>query len=166
MATFEKLIDEIIPYPADYSHRNGFSNNHIIDNLSGHEKNEVENALISKLSEHPKDLLIVETLAYLKSTKSIPALKILLENSSNGMEKLIIASSMFEINKDYDLVDIAISAFRQLDNKQDAYYVFNLINAFYHLAKFNNPIIMDIIKEYIDHKEYLVSYNSKRVLGL
>jgi hypothetical protein len=46
MVTIEKLIDEIIPYPADYSHRNGFSNNHIIDNLSADEKIEVENALI------------------------------------------------------------------------------------------------------------------------
>ena len=165
MVTIEKLIDGIIPYPADYSHRNGFSNNHIIDNLSADEKIEVENALINKLSEHPEDLLIVETLAYLKSTKSIPALRKLLENSSYDMEKLIIASSMFEINQDNDMVDIAIGAFRQLDNKKDAYYVYKLTSAFYHLAKFNNPAIVEIIKEYVDHKEYLVSYNAKRALG-
>ena len=58
MPTFEKLIEEIIPYPADYSHRNGFSNYHIIDKLNSPEKLEVEKALIAKLSEHPDDLLI------------------------------------------------------------------------------------------------------------
>ena len=165
MVTIEKLIDEIIPYPADYSHRNGFSNTHIIDKLSADEKIEVENALINKLTEHPDDLLIVETLAYLKSTKSIPALRKLLVNSSYDMEKLIIASSIFEITKDTNLVDIAISAFRQLDNKKDAYYVYKLTGAFYHLAKFNNPAVIEIIREYFDHKEYLVSYNAKRALG-
>lgn len=165
MVTIEKLIDEIIPYPADYSHRNGFSNNHIIDDLSADEKLKVENALINKLSEHPEDLLIVETLAYLKSTKSIPALRNLLENSSNSMQKLTIATSIFEITQDNDMVDIALIAFRQLDNRKDAYYAYKLISAFYYLAKFNNPAIMEIIKEYVDHKEYLVSYNAKRALG-
>jgi hypothetical protein len=81
------------------------------------------------------------------------------------MEKLIIASSMFEINQDNDMVDIAIRAFRQLDNKKDAYYVYKLTSAFYNLAKFNNPAVVEVIKEYVDHKEYLVSYNAKRALG-
>ena len=165
METIEKLIDKIIPYPADYSNRNGFSNNHIIDNLSLDEKLEVENSLINKISEHPEDLLIVETLVYLKSKKAIPALRQLLEKSSNDMEKLIIASSMFEINQDNDMVDIAIGAFRKLDNKKDAYYVYKLTSAFYILAKFNKTSVMDIIKEYFDHTEYLVSYNAKRALG-
>jgi hypothetical protein len=165
MATIKKLIDEIIPYPADYSHRNGFSNDHIIDKLTAKERNEVENALIDKLNKHPEDLLIVETLAYLKSASSIPALRKLLENSSLDMEKLIIASSIFEINHDNSMIDIAIHAFRQLDNKQDSCYVYKLTSAFYHLAKFNTPSVAKIIKEYTDHKEYLVSYNAKRALG-
>jgi len=165
METVEKLIDQIIPYPADYSHRNGFSNEHIIDKLDADEKIEVEKGLIDKLTEHPEDILIVETLAYMKSTRSIPALRNLLANSSYDMEKLIIVSSIFEINHDNDMVDIAISAFRQLDNKKDAYYVYKLTGAFYHLAKFNNPTAVEIIKEYFYHKEYLVSYNAKRALG-
>jgi len=75
METVEKLIDQIIPYPDDYSHRNGFSNEHIIDKLNADEKLEVEKGLIDKITEHPEDLLIVETLAYMKSTRSIPALR-------------------------------------------------------------------------------------------
>lgn len=165
MMTIEKLIDEIIPYPADYSHRNGFSNNHIIDKLNANEKIEVENALINKLSEHPEDLLIIETLAYMKSIKSINAIRKILENSSYDMEILIIASCLFEIYQDNEMIEIAIRSFRQLDNKKDAYYVYKLIGAFYHLSKFNNPVTEEIIKEYVDHKEYLVSYNAKRALG-
>lgn len=62
------------------------------------------------------------------------------------------------------MVDIAISAFRQLDYKKDAYFVYKLTSAFYHLAKFNNPTTVEIIKKYFNHKEYLVSYYAKRVL--
>ena len=59
---------------------------------------------------------------------------------------------MFKINQDNDMLDIAIRAFRQLDNKKDAYYVYKLTSAFYHLAKFNNPAVVGIIKEYVTIK--------------
>ena len=36
-----KMINEIIP-PADYQHRNGFNNTHLIDNLNDNEKRRVE----------------------------------------------------------------------------------------------------------------------------
>jgi ribosome-binding ATPase YchF (GTP1/OBG family) len=101
----QKLIAEIIP-PSDYQHRNGFSNNHLIDRLSEYEKNQVEDALINKLLTNNEDTLIVETLAYMKSKKSLAILNELLEKpsnnlrkiekSSNEMSKIIIASSIFE----------------------------------------------------------------------
>src|SRR5437016_4210223 len=99
-----KLISEIIP-PSDYQHRNGFSNIDLIDKLGVQERLQVEDSLIYKLlfESDPKkgiDPLIIETLGYLKSEKSISILKELLANSGNEMEKLIIATSIYEITSE------------------------------------------------------------------
>ena len=66
MIDLDSLIKKIIPYPDDYSHRNGFNNELIIDNLESYEKESVEVALIDLLDTHPDDTLIIETLACLK----------------------------------------------------------------------------------------------------
>jgi hypothetical protein len=69
----EKLLREIIP-PADYQHRNGFNNIPLIDKLTDDEKLQLENALIRELTvdlDREPDDLIIETLAYLKSQKSL-----------------------------------------------------------------------------------------------
>ncbi|HZL11133.1 MAG TPA: HEAT repeat domain-containing protein [Prolixibacteraceae bacterium] len=164
----EKLIGEIIP-PSDYQHRNGFDNILIIDRLTDNEKKQVENVLIDRLlhkTVEEVDTLIVETLAYLKSEKALPVLKNLLEHCSSEVVKLRIATSIFEINQDNDMVKIAITSFKKLDNNKDSYYVHKLTSAFFYLIKFNKPEVNGLIKEYITHKEYLLSYNAKRALGM
>jgi hypothetical protein len=60
----EKLINEIIP-PDDYQHRNGFSDEHLIDKLNVEERKVIENELIKRL-EKATDMLVVETLGYIK----------------------------------------------------------------------------------------------------
>ena len=122
----EKIIGEIIP-PMDYSHRNGFNNIPIIDKLTNNEKKQVENILVNMLSNQAYkekaykeiDTLIVETLSYLKSLKALPVLKYLLENCFYEIVKLCIATSIFEINHDNDMVDIAVTSFKKIDNNQD-----------------------------------------------
>ena len=160
----ETLINRIIP-PADYQHRNGFSNTDIIDKLSEQEKKLMEDALINMLMTKNDDTLIIETLAYLKSVKSLPFLYEFLKNNSDTMSKIIVSTSIFAINQDNDMVDIAITSFKNLENTKDSYYVYKLITAFYYLIKFNKPEVNEIIKEYLNHKEYLLSYNAKRALG-
>src|SRR5688572_26224396 len=130
---FEKLILEIIP-PSDYSHRNGFSNIHILDKLSLNEKQTVEDLLINKLiiqSLDRPDHLIIETLGYLKSIKSISILKKLLDKSSNLMDRILLASTIYEINGDPSMSDIAIDSFNSFD-KKNAYYIYDITQAFYY----------------------------------
>ncbi len=81
------------------------------------------------------------------------------------MIKLIIAVSIFEINQDNDMINIAVTSFNKLDNNQNAYYIYSLSSAFYYLVRFENTIVNSIIENYTRHKEYLVSYNAKQVLG-
>jgi len=88
-----------------------------------------------------------------------------LKNNSDTMSKIIVSTSIFAINQDNDMVDIAITSFKNLENTKDSYYVYKLITAFYYLIKFNKPEVNEIIKEYLNHKEYLLSYNAKRALG-
>lgn len=164
----DKLVDEVIP-PSDYQHRNGFNNIPIIEELTDNEKQLLEKALIQKLqSEAGKeiDTLIVETLAYLKSVASLPVLKKLLEVCNDIIIKLRIATAIFEINQDDEMVDIAVNSVKQMDNKKDPYYIYKLTSAFYYLAKFKNEKTKQLIKEYTSHPEYLISYNAKKALGI
>lgn len=164
----DKLVNEVIP-PSDYQHRNGFNNIPIIDELTENEKHLLEKALIQKLqseAEKEIDTLIVDTLAYLKSVKSLPTLKHLLEVCSVIDIKLIIATAIFEISHDAEMVDIAVSSVKEMDNKKDAYYVYMLSSAFYYLAKFKTEKTKELIKEYVSHPEYLISYNAKQALGI
>lgn len=159
MSTVEKLIEEIIPYPADYSHRNGFSNDHIIDKLNSSEKLEVEKALIAKLSEHPDDLLIVETLTYLNSKDALDSMYKLLTDTKRTETKIVIASCIFQISKDPKMCDLVFEAGKRISDK------YSLISMFYYLAKMNDKRINDLIRQYENHADYLLSYNAKRSLG-
>ena len=53
MTELDKLIDKLIPYPADYQHRNGFNNEPLIDQLNNEDRVLVEIGLIEKLIEYP-----------------------------------------------------------------------------------------------------------------
>lgn len=159
MPTFEKLIEEIIPYPADYSHRNGFSNYHIIDKLNSSEKLEVEKALIAKLSEHPDDLLIVETLTYLNSKDALDSMYKLLNDTQRAETKIVIASCIFQISKDPNMCDLVFEVGKTISDK------YSSISMLYYFAKMNDKRINDLILKYENHPDYLLSYNAKRSLG-
>ena len=152
-----KLVAKIIP-PDNYQHRNGFTNTELINRLTKHEKELVENELIKMLLDKT-DLMIVETLAYMKSEKSLFILNNLLEQCSDDMIKIIISSSIFEINKDENMICISINAFKGLDD------MYQKISAFYYLRKFDNTNTDNLIEEYTNHSEYLLSYNAKKALN-
>jgi hypothetical protein len=157
--SIEEKLAKIIP-PNDYQHRWEFSNHRLIDELNENEKKEIENALITKLYAEPGDILIVKTLAYMNSNKAIPAMENSLENCKIQIQKVIIAVSIYEINRDIKMIDAAINAFKQVQEKWDLVFVFS------YLKTFNDNRINEMIKKYIDHPDFLVSYNAKRALGI
>ena len=159
----DKLVADIIP-PDDYQHRNGFSNTHIIDKLNNQERALVEEILMNKLLDKA-DMLIVETLAYLKSQKSLPILYTLLDKNLGESATIIIAEAIFSINNDNKMPGIAISAFKELEKIKDAYFVYRLLPMFYYLRRFRSEATDAIIREYIGHSDYLLSYNAKQALN-
>ncbi|MCG9881784.1 MAG: hypothetical protein MH472_14405 [Bacteroidia bacterium] len=163
-----EIIEEIIP-PSDYQHRNGFNNIPLINKLNEEDKKQLEDALINKLSiqlNQEVDTLVVETLAYLKSQKSIKVLIKLLETLNDDLTKLAISASIFEINKDPRMIDVALNIIKIIDNKNDSYYVYKLTSAFYYLIKFKSNKTIKVLEEYTNHNEFLVAYNARQVLSL
>ncbi len=160
MRDLSKLVEKIIPYPANRENRDGFNNEPLIDNLTTDERDQVENLLIDKLSIEPGDLLIVETLGYMKSKKSIDILNSLLTLEREPGNKIIIASSIYQIDPNEKLIDIALTAGSSLTNWYD------LVPIFYYLTKFKNKRTQDFISQFTDHKDYLVSYNAKQYVRL
>ena len=159
MENIDKLIREIIPWPANVKNRMEFSNFHIIDKLSESEKLQVEIGLLEELKYSPNDMLIVETLAYLKSTKSIDFLYKLLSETTDNYEIVTISSSIYRINKDKKLISIALNAVMKIPNER------NLIWSFNELAKFNHRKTNKFIKSFFNHKDFIISYNAKRALN-
>ena len=82
------------------------------------------------------------------------------------MHKLKIAASIFQINQDSDLIDIAISETKQMEDKKDPYYIYKLTSAFYSPVKFHNEKTNNFIESYVTHDEHLISYNAKRALTI
>lgn len=159
MTSIESLLNKIIP-PSDYTHRNGFSNNYIIDNLSIDEKVQVEDALI-KILPTSNDCLIGETLSYMKSVRSLPLLQQKLNDSKNPISKIIWASYIYKLRpEEIEMRDIAFSEFAKVDGKYD------LISLFHTLIIFNDKRINERIESYTNDKDYLVAYNARASLGL
>lgn len=159
MTDINKLIEEIIP-PADYQHRNGFSNESIILSLSEQEKLEVEDRLIKMLS-NSNDELIGETLVILKSKKALPILNDKLSKAKKPSLKIIWASYINEIEGGSD--QMKNIAFEELKKVSGSY---TLIEVFYYASRFNDSRINNEIRKFINHKDYLVAYNARKYLGL
>lgn len=154
-----ELIEEIIP-PLNHSHRNGFSNYHIIDSLNKDEKFSVEKELISMLKDS-NDWLIGETLAYMKSKDSIPLLKNKLKLANDSITKIQWANSIFKIdNHDKEMLIIAYEEFKKISDK------WSLISIFYTLVEFEDDRINEKIKSYQTNPDYLIAYNALQSLGL
>lgn len=152
----EKIMGEIIP-PNDRQHREGFNNIPLIEKLTSTEKIKVENKLVDQLikPDDSVDSLIVETLAYLRSEKAIPILYNKLTNDyDNKLTKLILAISVYEVNMDSNMINIAINSVETMDK-------WDLIFAFYYLSKFQSPLTNSTIKKYINHKDFLISSNAR-----
>jgi hypothetical protein len=152
-----KIVSEIIP-PDNYQHRNGFSNENLIDQLNDEEKFKVETELVNMLQKKP-DMLIVETLGYMKSEKSLSVLYELLESMNDEMAKIITATSIFEINQDHKIIETAKASFKTIKDK------FQLISAFHYLVRLQDSEISKLIQEYTTNSDYMISYNAKQVLG-
>ncbi len=159
MKTIDQIIEELIP-PADYQHRNGFSNEHLVLNLTDPDKREVEKRLI-KMLETKDDELIGETLVILKSTDSLTSLNKRLNSAKSGTSKIIWASYINEIKGgDNEMKDLALNEF---DNVKDKY---SRITIFHYLSQFQDSRINEKIRSYIDNSDYLTAYNARTALGI
>ncbi|WP_295664833.1 hypothetical protein [uncultured Mucilaginibacter sp.] len=152
-----KKIEEIIPIN-DHEHRNEFSNSHLINQLNEHEKKVVEDALIAKLQIYPEDTLIIETLSYMHSTEAVPDMLKSLEKCEIGLQKIIIASAIFNLTKQDEMTDVALAEFKKLSKKWD------LVFAFSYLSLFRDDRINNMIKDYCSNPDFLISYNAKEAL--
>ena len=120
----------------------------------------IEEMLIEDLKSR-NDLLLIETLAYLKSEKAIPIIESVLKKSNEPYDKIIIAWSLFSLNYNKDkMIDIAYDSFLEVTNDYSKTYLF------FYLAKFNNSKINALIESYTNNKNFLLANNSKRALKL
>ncbi len=157
------ILDKVIPPNNVASRWKDFNNTHIVDSLKDDERLLLEEALIEKLHTD-NDLLIVQTLHYLKSVKSLPAIYSYLNRDLNPVGKIYVAAIIFEMSKDTDMIRVALEGFSALEANKDAYFKYKVINVFQDLGKFKNQEINDRIEKYTGDKDFLVSYWAKKAI--
>jgi hypothetical protein len=154
-----EILKKLIP-PADYQHRNGFSNESIILNLDESEKKEVEKQLISMLELNDDDL-IGETLVIMKSISALPNLRIRLDLAKSPASRILWASYINELKgRDEEMIKIALLEFEKITEK------YTRIGIFHCLSRFQDSRINEKIRKFINHEDYLTAYNARTSLGL
>ena len=135
MGKIDKILKKVLP-PATREFRDGFDNKSIVDSLRESEKLALEKELIKLLPE-TNDLLIADTLAYLKSKEAIP---ILMEKMNTRLpdfefpvSKILIATCIFEIDgSNKEMIQIVKDEFEKLEKSS---YKGGM---FYQLIKFRD----------------------------
>lgn len=104
---------------------------------------------------------IGETLAIMKSTKSLPTLRKRLNLAKRPTSKITWANYINEIKGgDEEMKEIALTQFDKISGK------YSLIGVFHILSQFCDSKINDKIRNYINHKDYLTAYNARTSLGI
>ncbi|MEP1489637.1 MAG: hypothetical protein ABJK28_14540 [Algibacter sp.] len=159
----ENLINKIIPNVKrpDGKDREWFNNDEILSELNKEELKIVEERLISMLKTND-DTLIPQTLIKLKSLNSIPTMVEKLELIRDPFNRITWASFINELkNGDIEMEKIAFTEFQKLE------FIYEIQGVIFHdLIKFNSSRINNRIKEFIDHKYFLVAHHAKKVLNL
>lgn len=130
---------------------------YLLDNLSDKELKIAEADLIN--SAGLSDSWPIVGLGHIKSKDSLPSLYKLLEKS-NGVMKVTIAHSIFQISQDEKMKEIVLETMPKITNEVE------LIDVLYYLPDFKDNRVTDLHHTYRDHKDYLVAYNATRYLGL
>jgi len=154
-----QLIKKLIP-PNDYHSRKDFINDQIVSSLTEKEKYEVERILIQML-EKKDDKLIGETLALMKSTKSLPNLLKRLNLAKTPELKIIWASYVNQIKGGDE--EMKLIALNEMDGVTEKY---SLTLMFYYLSDFTDSRINAKIREFTNHKDFLIASNAKSSLGI
>ena len=157
-------LNNIIP-PSDHAHRNGFTNEPLLDALGASDRRALEQALVADLHAGSTDLLVVETLAYLQAQSAAPAVRAFIERCPDPTTRLGATAALYRLTKDRALLASALDHFRALEAHKDAYQVYALIGGLYYLAEFEGPEVDRVLETYARHSESLLSYNAARARG-
>lgn len=162
MKTEKELLNQIIPpiTRQDGKDREWFNNDEILSKLTEKELKIVEQGLIKMLKTN-NDTLIPKTLIKLKAVDSIPTLLEKLESIKTPFEKIIWASFINELKDgDKEMEKIAYEAFKELE------FIYEVQGIIFHdLIKFKSERINNLIKEFVEHKYFLVAHHAKLALN-
>lgn len=163
MDKIEKLLKRIIPPVSrpDGKDREWFNNDKILSKLNENDLKIVEQRLIEMLKTNGDDL-IPQTLIKLKSLDSIPNMQERLDIIKDPFRRITWATYINEMkNGDEEMETIAFEEFKKLE------FIYQVQGIIFHdLIKFDSSRINNRIKEFTNHKYFLVAHHAREVLNL
>ena len=158
-------LNDIIP-PSDYAHREGFTNEPLLDALDAAERRALEQALVADLQAGSTDMLVVNTLVYLQAKSAEHLIRSFIGRCADPGIRLGATAALYRLTQDRALLAPALDCFRALEARSDAYRVYVLISAFYNLAEFTGSEVDRVLETYAQHPDFLLSYNAARSRSL
>lgn len=158
-------LNDIIP-PADHAHREGFTNEPLLDALGAPDRRALEQVLVADLQAGSMDLLVVETLAYLQAESAGPVVRTFIARCSDPSTRLGAMAALYRLTQDRTLLAPALDCFRALEARADAYRVYALLGGLYYLAQFEGPEVDLVLETYTHHTDFLLSYNATRARSM
>jgi len=136
----------------------------LLDKLNPEEKQEAEEALISRLSTG--DSWPARGLGHLRSQSALGPLRRLLPKAK-GSVRAAIALAIWQIDGDPQMADelVALSRSDYTDDSNSA-NTFTMIDIIYCLAYLSLETVTQRLEELTQSKNYLISYNAKRAIKL
>ncbi len=158
------MKDRLAEFRSEYLNANSWAQRKdgvpldLLDKLDSNELIIAEQELIQAASL--RDSWPILGLGHIRSQKALPVLYELLTKASDSY-KVIIAHSIFQINKDEDMISISLKELSQSGKWSE----FTLIDIIYLLPDFHNDKVNRYLSKLTKSNEYLVAYNAARVLG-
>jgi hypothetical protein len=134
---------------------------YLLDKLNSREKKIIENELI--VAADSADYWLIAALGYLKSHKALPKLYQLLEEADDETIKIDIASAIYCICGDSEMVQIALD---ELDSTMKTNNEDKLVSILYKFHPFEDERISQRLFELLDSPNYLVAYNAAIALDI
>ena len=162
------ILHKVLP-PRTFEGRDGFDNREFVSHLSNDDKELLENKLIERLNDIPAndkiDELIIETLAFLKSKKSIELIRSRINEHQSDFSNLIITVSLYNLTNEPELIDVALNYFKRIENSTNSYVRGQLNYMFHYLSMLQSDQANSFILKYTKSEDKNLRYNAFRALN-
>jgi hypothetical protein len=147
----KELIKQIIP-PKTRECREGFSNKMLIDQLSEDDRYNIKKELIALLiASEDTDLLVVETLVYLRCQEALRYFHLMLSKNPSPITFFGLALAIYQLSNDDNVINIMENKMLGLTEQ------YQIVTGLNYLAQIRDSRVVQILNRYANSDSTIVA---------